>query len=195
MSCSTTRNLRITEVGANRLELFLDEPFGRNLNLTGLNFEWVSQNPNAQPTRGALRLDAAGSMTGGQFLVIYEDARHAGAPVLENFRPNTPGIKVRDDFFPGYGSNPGVSMRVSGEHVGTSVLFIPTQERVNDVVRFGPTPRPSLSGAFVEDNSLSGVKPQGSDSISRRFAAGRPVDTDREAEWSLTNQTIGLPNP
>jgi hypothetical protein len=192
--CQKNRNLKLTEIGPNRVELFLDEPGDRHLNLTSINFAWISQ-VRAPSDRGDVSLGLVGSLQGQQFLVIFEDPNYMGPPVAQDFRPNTPGIKVRDNFFPNYGDDPGVSMHVKGTHGGTSVLFVPTRETVGDLVSFGPRPRPTLAGTFNENGTLDRVKPQGSDSVSRRFSAGSPVDTDSEADWLLQTESIGIANP
>jgi hypothetical protein len=196
VGCQRTRNLKVTEIGTNRVELFLDESSNNTLNLTSISFTWTSQEPGAaSPVRGDVSLDPVGALNGQQYLVIFEDANYHGPPMAENFRPNTPGIKVRDGFFPGYGNDPGVAMNVNGSHTGTAVLFVPTTESINDLVRFGPSPRPTLPGTFSEDGSLNSVKPQGGQSISRRFSGGTPVETDSAHDWSLQPESIGLANP
>jgi hypothetical protein len=197
LGCDVDRKLKITEVAPNRVELFLDEPFNNQLPLTSMALEWVWQEPGAQPASGALNFGSAGAgmLQGQQFLVIFEDANYMGDPIAQNFRPTVPGIKVRDGFFPGYGNTRSVSMRMVGERSGTHILFVPRREKVNDVVRFGPSPRPPLAGAFNENGSLNGVWPNGGQSVSRRFASGAPVDDDSESNWSLTPESIGVPTP
>jgi hypothetical protein len=137
----------------------------------------------------------AGTLQGGKFLMIYEDPNYMGAPVASSFPGPTAGIKVKNGFFPGYGQNPSVSMSVDGKHFRTYIIFVPLYEdQVNDVVRFGPTPRPSLFGTFHEDSSLSMVKPVGNDSVSRTFSGNVPVDTDNESDWSRKQATPAAPN-
>ena len=51
-------------------------------------------------------LGVAGTIQGQQFLVIFEDPNYMGPPVAHNFVGSILGIKVRDNFFSGYGSNP-----------------------------------------------------------------------------------------
>ncbi len=199
VGCQRTRNLKVTEIGPNRVELFLDESSNNTLNLTSISFTWTSRDPGptSSPVRADVSLDPARSLQGQQCLVIFEDPTYHGPPVAENFRPNTPGIKVSDSFFPNYGNDPGVSMQVKGSHTGTAVLFIPTTESINDVVSFGLlSHRPPLpGGVFSHDGSLSGVKPQGGQSVSRRFSGGAPVDTGNESDWSLQPESIGQANP
>ena len=138
----------------------------------------------------------AGTIQGQQFLVIFEDPNYMGPPVAHNFFGSIPGIKVRDNFFPGYGSNPSVSMGVDGEHYLTYIIFVPMyRDQVKDVVRFCRRPRPPLFSAFNEDGSLDNVKPQGSQSISRKFTGSTPVDTDGEQDWSSSVQSPGVPTP
>jgi hypothetical protein len=196
--CTVNYNLKVTEVWTNRVELYLDEPPDKVLNLHNKRLKWVTQEPGAQPVSGEVNLGLAGSMRGGQFLVIFEDPNYTGAPIAQDFRPSTPGIKVRDNFFPGYGNDTGSSMGVEGEHTGTYILFVPGKLRVKDLVRFGHLPRPTLVGSFGvfrETDSLATVKPTGGQSVSRSFSASRPVDTDSESDWSLKPESIGVANP
>jgi hypothetical protein len=198
--CQKPRNLKLTEIGTNRVEIFLDEPGDHSLNLASVNFTWISQDspgasPRPAPTRGDVSLGLVGSLQGQQYLVIFEDPSYQGPPVAQDFRTGTPGIKVRDSFFPGYGNDPGVSMNVNGSRSGTAVLFIPTTETVSDTLGFGDFRRPALAGTFRDGSALDGVKPQGGRSISRRFSSGAPVDTDSGIDWSLQPESIGIANP
>ena len=193
----TPRNLKITEVSADRVELFLVEPSTNvELQLTHMKLRWISQDPNAQPVNGELDLGWAGPLRGQQFLVIHEGANYAGPPVAENFRPTTPGIKVRNGFFPGYIDGTKVSMSVDGRSPRGLFLIRLTTDVVNDIVRFGPIPRPTLAGAFNEDGTLNAIRPEGGrKSVSRRFSTSTPVDTNSEADWSLQDESIGVPTP
>ena len=185
--CGVNRKLKVTEVQPNQVEIFLDEPANNQLDLTNMKFKWISQDPPpaAQLTSGEVDLGVAGTLGGGKFLMIFEDSNYTGDPVAQTFPGQTAGIKVKNGFFPGYGQNPSVSMGVDGKHYRTYIIFVPVyQDEVNDVVRFGPTPRPDLFGTFNEDRSLSGVKPQGTQSVSRTFSGSTPVDTDSESDWS-----------
>jgi hypothetical protein len=185
VGCGVHRKLKVTEVQPNQVEIFLDEPANNQLDLTNMKFKWISQDhppapaPAAQPTSGEVDLGVAGTLGGGKFLMIFEDSNYTGDPVAQTFPGQTAGIKVKNGFFPGYGQNPSVSMGVDGTH---SRSFV--KDEVNDVVRFGPTPRPDLFGAFNEDGSLASVKPQGTQSVSRTFSGSTPVDTDSESDWS-----------
>ena len=82
------------------------------------------------------------------------------------------------------------------EHYRTYIIFVPVyRDQVKDVVRFCRRPRPALFSAFNEDGSLDNVKPQGSQSISRKFTGSTPVDTDGEQDWSSSVQSPGVPTP
>ena len=73
-------------------------------------------------------------------------------------------------------------------------MFVPVyQDKVNDVVTFGPSPRPSSGGAFTEDGTLNNAKPSGTQSISRAFTGNTPIDTDKESDWSQKVTTPGAP--
>jgi hypothetical protein len=195
LGCGVNRKLKITEVQPNQIEIFLDEPASNRLDLTNMKFKWISQDPTAQPASAEVDLGLVGTLDGGKFLMIFEDRNYTGAPVAQNFPGPTAGIKVKNGFFPGYGHNPSVSMGVDGKHYRTYIIFVPVyQDEVNDVVRFGPRPRPALFGTFYEDGSLDGVKPVGSQSVSRTFSGSTPVDTDSESDWSSKQATPAAPN-
>lgn len=191
--CGVHRKLKITEVEPNRVEILLAEPSGNTLALTRMKLKWISSDPgaNAEENRlvtGELNLAIAGSMRGGQFLVIFEDAEYHDDPVAVNFHGDIQGIKVKDGFFPRYGRTPSVSMSVDGEHTRSYI-----KDKVSDVVRFGPRPRPNLSGTFNEDGSLDAIRPIGNRTISRSFSGHTPLDTDSESDWSLKDVSTGVP--
>jgi hypothetical protein len=78
-----------------------------HLYLTNMKLKWISKDSTAtQPTSGEVDLGLAGTLQGGQFLVIFEDANYTGNPVAQNFNGPIPGIKVKNGFFPDYGPVP-----------------------------------------------------------------------------------------
>ena len=188
--CKLTRELKITEVQPHAVELYLAEPRENALDLTNMRLRWVVKDAATPPVRGQVDLGPAGSLEGGQYLVVYEDPHHTGGPVAAPFRPWIPGIKVRPGFFPRYDGTPAVSMSVEGKHSRAG-----GRDEVSDVVRFGPMPRPKLGGEFKQDGSLAAARPEGNRSISRDFDAEGPVDTDSEADWSVQFETTGAPSP
>ncbi len=197
VGCNVNRNLKVTEVAADRVELFLDEPADKELYLTGIKLKWISQDPNAQPVSGEVDLGAAGPLHGRQFLVVFEDANYTDVPVAQAIGSGTIlGIKVRGGFFPGYITGTSVSMGVSGKNT-RSVFFVPLYyHHADDVVRFGPRPRPLLAGAFNENGSLDNIGPEGGrESVSRTFSGSDPTDSNSEADWSLRPNSIGIPTP
>jgi hypothetical protein len=197
VGCNVNRNLKVTEVAADRVELFLDEPADKELNLSGIKLKWVSQDPNAQPVSGELDLGVAGPLRGRQFLVVFEDATYTDPPVAQPIGTgSTLGIKVRGGFFPGYITGTSVSMGVSGTNT-RGLFFVPAYyHHADDVLRFGPRPRPLLAGVFQENGSLDTIGPEGGrESVSRTFAGADPVDSDSEADWSLRPNSIGVPTP
>ena len=142
--CGVHRNLKITEVLPNQVELYLDEPASNRLDLTNMKLKWTLTDPTATPsvTTGELDLGIAGSLQGGQFLVIFENPNYSDVPVAQAFHGPIAGIKVKDGFFPPYGGNPSAAMTVDGSHYRSFVVFVPVyQDKVNDVVTFGPSPR------------------------------------------------------
>jgi hypothetical protein len=192
----TPRNLKVTEVAAHQVELFLDEPStNAPLGVDPLKLRWISQDPGGQPVVGEVSLAGAGPLHGRQFLVIFEDPNHTGPPVGQNYRPAIPGLKVRGGTFPNYTTGTSASMSVFGRSPRGLFFIRLTTDVVDDIVSFGPHPRPRLPGEFDEDGTLDGVRPEGNrESVSRRFSGGDPRDTDRESDWSLELTSIGVAN-
>ena len=187
--CGVHRKLKITEVQPNQVELYLDEPSDHRLNLTNMRYKWATNLSGANPAGGEIDLSIAGELRGGQFLIIFEDGNHTGAPAARNFQPSIPGIVVQGGYFPSYGSTPGIAMGVSGKHRRGWV-----EDKVSDTVTFGAPPRPPAYGAFTQDNTLNSAKPSGSNSISRAFNRTAAVDDDRESDWSVRPQSPGAPS-
>lgn len=65
--------------------------------------------------------------------------------------------------------------------------------KANDLMRFGPSPRPALDGVFNNDDSLIGIAPKNQLSVSRKVSGSSFVDTDHESDWSLKPGTPGSP--
>ena len=195
----TPRNLKVTEVAAHQVELFLDEPSTNvELGVDPLKLRWISQDPGAQPVVGEVSLAGAGPLHGRQFLVVFEDPNYMGPPVAQPFGTGTTlGLKVRGGTFPNYTTGTSASMSVFGRSPRGLFWIRLTTDVVEDIVSFGPSPRPRLPGEFDEDGTLDGVRPEGNrESVSRSFSGGStPLDTDHESDWSLRLISIGVANP
>lgn len=187
------RNLKITEVHEKHVELYLDEPADQRLTLQNVKLRWLTKSPSSMPSGGALDLGRAGSLRGGRYFVVWEDDAYDGDPIAQQFAASVPGIKVPGGFFPAYGDAAIVSIGVDGAPPRPLLLG---RDRVSDVVRFGPIPRPEPFGTFHPDASLAARKPAGNRSISRAFAPdGAPVDTDSESDWVVRFASPGAPTP
>ncbi len=73
---------------------------------------------------------------------------------------------------------------------------------MDDVVLFGPRPRPAIGGNFLEDGSLGNDSPEAAGSpqsqqgtVSRRFPGGTAQDTDAEQDWRSRWESFGAPTP
>lgn len=200
--CSGTeqRKLRITEVGTNRIEIYLDEVATRALTL-GNGYQLRIDTSTGAPS--AIDLGAfGGSMAGGSFLIVWEDGNHSGPPVAAPFSGGqlgiVPGIKVESGFMGAIRSAPS-EVRLTGSRNRASglLVIIPlfTKDVVDDVVRFGlpSADRPATGGTFTPDSTLG--NPSGSVHLQRRWGAAGPVDTDSESDWVLSGQSWGVPTP
>lgn len=198
LGCTKNRNLKVTEVLEDRVEIFLDEASNQQLALYGIKLKWVTKDGPAAAVAGELDLSVwSDALLGQQFLVIFEDPTYMGPPVAQPVLRTRPGIKVSAGFFPDYRSTISVSMSVAGtNNQGLSFLTL-YRHVANDLVRFGPSPRPPLAGTFLEDGTLNDDWPQGdqSKSVSRAFSGTTPLDTDSESDWSLRDQSDGFATP
>jgi hypothetical protein len=192
--CTVHRDLRLTEVGPDQVELYLNEVAQNRLDLTGHVLEFR----HSDGTTGQIPL--SGTMAGGEFLVIWEDSNHRGTPSAAPYTGgqlrSVPGIKVGRNTLPDYQTSlqptEAGAYRVSGTHRRGWVT-----DKTDDVLKCGsPTTRPTLpGGTFHEDGSLNTVVPQGSFPLSRRWSNGSLVDTDSESDWKRFAPNLGVPTP
>ncbi len=201
--CTVHRKLRITEVGLTSVELHLDEPADHTLALVDHRFVYKSSGGVTS------QIDLFGSIDGGKYLVVWEEAGYSGAPVSAGYtnwaQTSVPGIKVEEGFFGTPQAGETFACRVFGTHRRGSVT-----DKVDDVVKFGPwdpmdaaiPARPDLGGgAFAEDGSLKdkerepGVGVIKAKTISRRWGANGPTDNDRENNWTEKNESFGSATP
>lgn len=198
-ACTVNRELLITEVGLKAVELHLAEPRSNVLGLSDLFLEYKNSNGDTG------RVELQGSIPGEGFLIVFEDPNHMGNPVAASysnfFGRSVPGLMVQNGFFGNMQLGQSLSFRVSGKHFRL-VAFFPVWDRVDDVVLFGPQPRPAIGGVFLENRSLgndfprpaaSNQSPQ--DTVSRRFPGGTAEDTNEEQNWRTRADSFGAATP
>jgi hypothetical protein len=196
--CSGTeqRKLLVSEVGTNRIELYLDEATTRALTLgSGYSLQITT----ATGTSSTVGLGAFnGNLRGGEFLIVWEDGNHTGPPVAAPFSGgllgNVPGIKVESGVVGDIRNAPGeVRLKGSRNRVSGLLVIFPlfTKDVVDDVVRFGlpSADRPSTGGTFAPNSTLG--NPSGSVHLQRFWGASAPIDTNSEADWQLLGQSWG----
>jgi hypothetical protein len=204
--CTQNRKLWINEVGAQRLELYLDEPNGNALALHGQTLDWVALDPSGVNAPQSGSIDLSGSIPGGGFLVLFEDP--SGPPggstpanVDDFFHRSRAGLAVAPDALGPTDSALGYAFRVHGHEFRYVFPFFYTYDDTDDTVRFGPRGRPNIGGTFTEDNSLQPVTRtptmgQTKGRTIRRKTVGvggvdSPVDRDREADWQTDDESWG----
>jgi hypothetical protein len=198
-ACTVNRELLITEVGLKAVELHLAEPANNVLGLGDVFLEYKNSNGDTG------RVELSGQMPGGGYLIVFEDANHMGNPVAASYSNfsgrSVPGLMVRNGFFGNMQLGQSLSFRVSGRHFRLVALF-PVWDRVDDVVLFGPQPRPAIGGVFLEDGSLandfprppaSNQSPQ--DTVSRGFPNGTAQDANAERDWRTRPDSFGRATP
>ena len=205
-ACTQNRRLRISEVGAQRLELYLDEPNGNALALQGQTLDWVAVDPSGMNAPHSGSIDLAGSIPGGGFLVLFEDPSVApgGATpstVDDFFHRSRPGLAVAPDALGPTDPTLGYAFRVHGHEFRYVFPFFYTYDDTDDTVRFGPPGRPNIGGAFSEDGSLQPVTrtPTMGQTKGRTIrrkttrinGVDTPADRDREADWQADDESWG----
>lgn len=190
IGCAVHRDLKISEVGLKAVEFYLDEPRDHRLALADHRLKY--RNSNGQEDE--VELGLYGILPGGGWLVVWEEQNYTGLPVKEDFlnfwNRSVPGIKVREGFFGTPGTGVSYAYRVSGEHRRGSIT-----DKIDDVVKFGPQPRPSIGGDFAEDGSLASRIPTQSRTISRNWSGTDPIDNNQENDWERKTQSFGAPTP
>jgi hypothetical protein len=205
-ACTQNRRLWISEAGAQRLELYLDEPSTNTLALGGQTLDWVAIDPSGMnsPHSGSIAL--AGKLDGGGFVVLFEDP--SGPPggaspgfVDDFFSRSRAGLAVATDALGPTDSALAYAFRVHGHEFRYIFPFFYTYDDTDDTVRFGPPGRPNIGGAFMEDGSLQPVtrtptvmQTKGR-TIRRKtnpnLAVDTPVDRDKEADWQTDDESWG----
>jgi hypothetical protein len=205
-ACTQNRRLWISEVGAQRLELYLDEPNGNALALPGQTLDWVALDPSGMNAPQSGSVDLAGSIPGGGFLVLFEDPSVAPggatpATVDDFFHRSRAGLAVAPNALGPTDPMLSYAFRVHGHEFRYIFPFFYTYDDTDDTVRFGPPGRPNIGGAFSEDGSLQPVTrtPTVGQTKGRTIrrkttrinGVETPADRDREADWKPADESWG----
>jgi hypothetical protein len=187
----TPRRLLITEWRPETVEIYLDEIPGRTLDLADYAIAVKAKvdliRDVDEPDYEA-RANLVGNISGGEFLILFEEFGYSGPPITGTFTdPRTgspvPGIKLPENFFGWNRGGASTALRLSGQ--GRDGV-------VDDLMLIGDRPRPSLGGSFIEDTS-SAMRlplppgPGGSQTrtLSRKWNSQHPVDNDKESDWRI----------
>ena len=188
--------LLITEWFPDKVELHLDAPPGTMLDLWPYFLQVQARTPPPNAGIHSGQVDLFGPMTGGGFLIVFEEPGYSGSPVGETYtdpqtQTQSPGIKVADGFF---GWNFG------GDSTSLELLRSPTRpsgvlEPVDAVMLGENLPRPPISGDFTEDTPID--LPDGAflGSLSRKWGPNAPIDNDLESDWKVAQRSFGSSTP
>jgi len=205
-ACTQNRKLWISEVGAQRLELYLDEPNGNALALGGQTLDWVAVDPMGVNAPQSGSIDLSGSIPGGGFVVLFEDPSGPAvgstpATVNDFLNRPVPGLAVAPSALGPTDPALGYAFRVHGHEFRYVFPFFYTYDDTDDTVRFGPPGRPNIGGTFTEDGSLQPVnrtptvRQTKGRTIRRKTTSPNgvdiPVDRDREADWQTDDESWG----
>jgi len=212
--CATNRNLKITEVSLDAVELYLDEPRANSLDLTGQKLRYMNSQGDDK------EVDLFGTLPGGGWLIVWQGTpgtatSYSGVPFSDNyvnfFGRNVPGIHVSDGFFSKPQSET-FAYRVYGRGTRYIFPFFIFYDDTDDVVKFGgvtqgspAVPRPDIGGTFQETGQLGANKTRdpgpGGRTISRQWNYDQnsipvaPIDTDNENDWERVRDNLGAPTP
>jgi hypothetical protein len=200
VACTQARQLKISEVGAGRLELYLLEDSSHHLDLGGQTLTWAALDSTGALTSGQIPL--VSGLDGGQFLVLWEDPQNSVGPATASynnfFGQSVLGVSVPVDSLGPVDPLRSYSFRVHGRQFRYIFPFFYTYDETDDEVRFGPTPRPSLGGQFSENGLLQPVERTPTSGRTRGKTLRRvapvndiPVDRDREADWTPDDESWG----
>ena len=187
------RQLLITEIAPDAVELNVAEPPPNKVVLDDHALNWARvDHESGQMTTGSIPL--AGELAAGGFIVVWMDATYNGPPVPQDFvnesGQSVPGIKVQAGALPEWKDGDSGAYSLSGDHPRGAWT-----DRVSNLVRFGPAPRPPLDGTFREDGSLNDARPQTGASIARLWNAdgSGPINSGSEGDFQLKPPSLGGP--
>lgn len=204
-ACIQARKLEISEVGAGRLELYLDEPANYSLRLAGQTLAWRAEDPSGANPALEGQIPLVDAIEGGQFVVVFEDSAAppgATASSYTNFfNQSVRGIAVPTGALGPVDAARSYAFRVSGHEFRYVFPFFWAYDDTDDTVQFGPQPRPTLGGAWTKDDSLVNVvRTQASGLVRgrtlRRHTATvngvkTPIDRNLEADWRDDDESFG----
>ncbi len=220
-ACTAHRTLLISEVGFGAVELYLDEPADHTLDLSDQVLEVRTRIPDpANPMQDipyVRTFELFGTLDGGEFLVIWEQPGRVGLPAYEQYfnadaeyvraiavEPGTlgPAVVAMDGTVEVSVDNTRpYCFRVHGKHTRYVFPFFYAQDATDDVVTFGPGPRPEIGGAFAETGALNAVLRTRNDGVVRGQSVWRktrntqsgdvPKDADSEDDWRQDEESFG----
>jgi hypothetical protein len=201
--CNRNRRLLMTEWFPEVVELYLDEPAGNTLNLAGFSIDVnakVDLNPNVAEPDYSNAADLVGTISGGQYLVIFEEFGYTGPPVTATYTDpvsarQIPGIKVKEGFFGWNLGGTSTSLRISGASRGPGGIagLFYVRQRVDDVLKIGGRPRPAIGGTFTEDTPSPVPLPLAPQTMGRKWGPNGPLDNNLESDWRAGLSTFGSP--
>ena len=202
-ACTTHRGLMLTEVGDGALELYLDESADRTLPLRHVDLRWKSHADGADPEEGTVAL--TGEIRGGEYVVVWEKPGHTGVPSRENYtnfeNQSVRGVAVAEGSFGAVDNARSYAFRIYQKRTVYVFPFFYRIERLDDVVTFGPRPRPEIGGTFSENGDLDEVERSAAVSTLRGQTVWRklhevngvdvPRDADLESDWRQDDESYG----
>lgn len=202
-ACTADRGLKLTEVGVGVVELYLDEPSDKTLRLDDVELRWMSHGSGGSaPEQGTIEL--SGSIDGGDYLVLFEETGHTGPPARRSYtnydNQGVPGMAVAVGTFGTVDNARSYAYRVYQKRYIYIFPFFYRIEEVDDVVTFGPTPRPAIGGAFLLNGDLDNVQRTPTSTIRGQTVWRKtrnvngvdvPRDTDTEENWRQDDESYG----
>ncbi|MDQ3697939.1 MAG: hypothetical protein M3373_07935 [Gemmatimonadota bacterium] len=205
VGCSRDRELLMTEWFPEVVELYLDEPAGSTLDLSHYSMSVNAKQdliPNVAEPDYSNSVRLVGTISGGSYLVVFEEFGYTGPPVAGTYTDpvsmrQIPGIKVGEGFFGWNLGGASTSLRVSGVSRGPGGIagIFYTRQRVDDVLKIGGRPRPSIGGDFIEDTPAFLPLPLAPQTLGRKWGPTGPIDNDLESDWRAGPRTFGGPTP
>lgn len=196
-ACTKHWDLEVTEVGKREVELYLNQPASDSFSLRGMTLTWAGHSVAGAPAVPGAQVDLgllSTTLSGGEFLIVWEDPMYMGAPVDAQYSGGqlgyVKGIKVPRDFFAMIDQVPAM-VSVSGSRTDGLVVT----HKVSDAVRFGMpvADRPASGGSFTDTGTLG--NPSGSAGPQRIWNGSAPQDTDSESDWKNYVNSWGVPTP
>jgi hypothetical protein len=215
-ACTSQRELLITEVGVGVVELYLNEPADHRLALRDhtLTVDTLvpdPANPGVHVTETS-SIELVGTLDGGRFVVVWEEPGHVGPPRIASYQnffgQSVDGIAVAPGSLPRGDNALSYGVRVSARRYRYIFPFFYAQDRTDDLVTFGPRPRPVTGGDFLETGALDAVMRSTAiglsegESVWRKSSTdpnapndplrGIPRESDSEDDWRQREENFGM---